>query len=390
MLQLFFFLLVLLLYVYVLFPVLLGSVAWFLPKLIRPAAPKAESSHRVTMIIVVHNGEQYIAEKLMNSFTEQYPENNFEVIVVSDGSTDRTVEIVKSFQLTHPIRLLDCHTHQGKNRSINRALRECGGDIIVMTDVSAILEKNALHLMLRWFSIKTVGGVCGRKRFLVNDSCLEQAQVSYLSYEDFIREKESRIASIASNEGFFYAVRRELMHPIPEGVSDDLYTAMSVVKNGFRFIFDPQAYAMLPVRARSPHDELARRRRIVCSSLNGILAMKVLLSPFRFPVYSSILFSHKVLRRIVPVILISLICLTMLLIPVSRLFVFFFIVQVTGVMAFIGQHYFPLQLNRLPGVFRRILSGWYYFCLGNWGTLLGLIDFIRGVKYLKWTPVARK
>lgn len=384
MTALFFFLFFLVLYTYIVFPALLTLIAYTVPSLVRPGRDIV--TPHISIAIIVHNGEQIIADKLTNCLALDYPPNHLEIIVFSDGSTDRTGKIVRDFQSFLPILLLENDTHQGKNFAIRSLQGKCSGDIVIMTDASSMFNSQAVSRIVQWFTEDTVGGVCGRKQFTKADTPIEHAQTAYLSYEDHIRNCESRIASIASNEGFFYAIRRELMQPIPDGVTDDLYIAMSVIRRGFRFLYDPRACASLPIRARSPAGELVRRRRIVCGSLSGIVAMKALLNPIRFPLYSWILFSHKIIRRLVPVLLLFLIAVTLVLAFDSALFLSLFLLQMTGVSVFTAQHFHLLPFSALPWGVKRLASTWYYFCLGNWGTFLGLIDLIRGVKYSKWTP----
>jgi len=343
----------------------------------------------VSIIVVVRNGEAYIKDKLINCLTLDYPEERREVIVMSDGSTDGTAEQVRQFADRH-VRLIESPMHRGKNASINEAILNGLGDIYIFTDASAIIEKGALIRIVSWFRDNRIGGICGQKVFRKSSSQLGGSQKTYLSYEDNIRRFESMIASIASNEGFFYAIRRTLTGAIPEGVTDDLYTAMSVISKGSRFIYDQEARAFLPVRAKTPSEELQRRRRIVCGSLRGIMKMKQLLNPFQFPLYAWILFSHKVARRLLPLLLITIFLVNIILLKDQAFFVVTFLLQLTGYSAFIATHYGFLSLELFPGTVKKVFENWYYFCLGNIGTFLGMIDVCRGVSYSKWNPVQER
>lgn len=389
MITIFVLLLILVIYTYLLFPALLGLLAWAAPKLIRPMV--TENIPCISIVIIVHNGEYFIEDKLKNCLALKYPANKIEIIVVSDGSTDRTVEIVKKTMQRSPVVLVENEAHMGKNFLISTVLGRCSGEILIMTDVSALIESDAVRRIVRWFSDISVGGVCGRKIFSKRiGNSLVIAQMSYLSYEDFIRNCESRISSIASNEGFFYAVRKELVQPIPLGVTDDLFLAMSVVRRDLRFLYDPKACAVLPIRARTPEDELTRRRRIVCGSLLGICEMRTLLNPCRYPSYSWILFSHKVLRRLMPIVLMLIVAATIPLIFRHSFFLFLSLIEFASVFLFIYLYISKLSLHRIPKKVEPLLSSWFYFFLGNLGTLLGTFDLVRGVKYSKWSPLINK
>ena len=376
------------LYVYVLFPLLLAIVSYVFPRPVKPL--EISFQPQVSILIAVHNGENSIIDKIKNCLDLEYPPELLDIVIVSDGSTDKTVEIVQSYVSNKPVRVIELPDHKGKNYAINLARRACVGEIVIMTDISAKIRENALKRILRWFTVKEVGGVCSRKQLLVSNKSLEESQASYLSYDDFIKNCESRIASIAANEGFFYAVRRELLKDIPDGVTDDSYTAMSVVYDGYRFLYDPEARAEQPVRARSREGEIARRRRIVNGSLTGIAKMRALLNPFRYPLYSGILLSHKVLRRFVPLMLIVMFFSTLFLAPDHGGYLVLAFFEMLALAIFLVQHFGLVEPGRLPKPLGRLFSLWYYFCLGNWGTLRGVIDFFLGVRYTKWVSVNKE
>lgn len=370
-------------YTYFLFPALLGLFAHFFS--VKTERKQEHGVPDLSIIVVVRNGESYITDKIMNCLSLDHPNEHLFLHILSDGSTDRTTELVKPFLDADNIKLHHFDEHIGKNAAINSILHKCSGDILLLTDVSAMVEPDAVKKLWTWFADENVGGVCGTKVFHQSNSNLNESQKAYLSYEDFLRMCESRLSSIASNEGFLYAVRRELMHPIPPGVTDDLFTAMSIVQQHRRFLYDPQVRAVLPLRAKTPGDELRRRRRIVCCSLRGIFKMRVLLNPFKYPVYSWILFSHKFLRRIMPFFLLAVFAINILLMP--RNFIFFAtgICQIFGYLLFAAMSLFDKHFT--PARMGRAVRGWHYFCLGNVGTFLGLVDLLKGKKYTRWEPI---
>lgn len=386
--SLFFLSLFLILYTYVFFPIFLGIFSRFVKQKNKQNENLACPS--ISIIMVVRNAEHYIKDKIINTLSLDFPNNDYEICIASDGSTDRTEELIIPFLDSDPIKFFPYRNHQGKNIVINLVVEHCSGEVLVFTDVSAMIERRALKEILPWFTDKNIGGVCGRKRFKKSKSSLASAQNTFLSYEDFIRKCESTVASIASNEGFFYAIRRELMRPIPHGVTDDLYTAMSVVKQGYRFLFDPEACALLPLRAKTNNNELQRRRRIVCCSLNGIIKMKDLLNPIRYPVYSWILFSHKVLRRLIPIFLCLILLTNLLLIFKNHFYLTTAIIQVSGYFLFGFMLVFNYEFKSLPSLIRRMARTWYYFVLGNLGTFWGIVDLLTGKNYSRWDPITKQ
>jgi cellulose synthase/poly-beta-1,6-N-acetylglucosamine synthase-like glycosyltransferase len=350
----------------------------------RRAASQAEASlePRVSMLVAVRNAEACIGEKIQNSLGLDYPEERLEIVVVSDGSTDATEAIVRSVE-GRRVKLRASSRHDGKTEALNQGIHSCSGEIVVFSDADAILERGALRKLIRHFSDSGVGGVCGQRGIQERKAALEAPQSRYIEFDSAIKVLESRSGSITSNDGKLYAIRKELFRPIAEAVTDDLYVALGVVRAGYRFVFEPEARAFVRLPSRNPAHEIERRKRIVSRSLRGILLTKELLNPFRYGMYAFGLAVNKVVRRLLPLCLLLLLAGTLGLswrFPAMR-------------AAFAAQALFyllalsyPLVHRGLPPGLERAAALPFYFCVGNYGTLLGLIDFARGRKITKWDP----
>jgi biofilm PGA synthesis N-glycosyltransferase PgaC len=342
----------------------------------------------VSLVVIVRNGERFIAEKIKNSLALDYPRDRLEIIIASDGSEDETLKIAESLK-TEGMKIVGNHEHVGKICMMNKMVPGARGEILIFSDVSALLPENTVRVLAVWFQNPAIGGVCGRKIIMKQENNFGKAQANYGSYEDFIRSWESRIAGVASNEGFLYAMRHKLFKPLPESVTDDLYNAMGIMKQKMRVLYDPDLTAQIPARAKTRGQELSRRRRIVCQSLNGLWHMKELFNPLEYSFYSWILFSHKVLRRMVPVFLTTLFVSNLFLVTTGLKFGLSFFIQVSAYSAAII-HLTQLNFKVVkvePVV--RLISAWSYFCIGNMGTLLGVFDFLTGKKYSKWDSVIK-
>ena len=386
MIYIFLFSILMIVYPIVIYPVILRGICGFFKQDSRQESETFLPI--VSIVVIVRNGEKVIAEKIKNSLALDYPGDRLEVIVASDGSEDKTVEIAESLK-TDQVKIVAADEHVGKISMMNRAVPEASGEILVFSDVSAMLPGNTVRVLVSWFQDSAVGGVCGRKILVKQEDDFGKVQASYGSYEDSIRSCESRIAGVASNEGFLYAMRRELFEPLPESVSDDLYNAMVIMKQKRRVLFDPDLTARIPVRAKNRGQELARRRRIVCQSLTGLWRMRALFNPLEYGFYSWILFSHKVLRRTVPIFMIAVLVSNLYLIDTHFIFALTFYGQVFAYLAaglYMMQSDVKLKNNN-PAA--KLLSAWSYFCIGNAGTLLGIIDFLGGKKYSKWDSVKK-
>jgi len=338
----------------------------------------------VSLIMVVHNAEHFIINKIQNSRSLKYPSEKYEIILYSDGSTDETAEKAQPY-ITERVLFISSPTFEGKNIFLNKAAENAHGDVLVFSDVDAMLDENALLNLAKYFSDPSVGGVCGQRIIAENDKRLKKAQSDYIRFDSMIKKLESKTGSISSNDGKLYAIRKDLFRPIPPAVTDDLYTCLSIIKQGYRFLFEPNAKAFIKVPSRNPKHELTRRRRIVCRSLTGIFLQKELLNPFKYGIFSIRLFINKILRRFLPIYMLLMFLSSMFLsfyIPLIRILVFLqFVFYILALS-------YPIVFQNIKGFkfVKRITSLAYYFCLGIYGTLLGLIDFIRGKKVVKWEP----
>lgn len=335
----------------------------------------------VSLITVVYNAESLIVDKINNSLSLDYPPDKYEIVILSDGSTDETENRVRSFS-DERIRLFSSPVHEGKNSAINRAVQNCSGEILVFSDVGALVESNAIRHLVKCFEDPEVGGVCGALSIIKDNVPFSASQRDYWRLDRIIKQLESQSGSISSNTGTLYAIRKDLFKTVPEAVTDDLYTCLSVVKQHLRFIFEPDAISYIRARSRSADHEIKRRRRIVTRSLHCISLMRELLNPFKFGFFSIRLFINKILRRFLPVFLIMLFLTSVYLAWDHPVFAILLSIQ-TVLYVFACSHLFLKDFTKLLLVIR-LSSLVYYFCIGNYGVLLGLYDFLRGVRVVKW------
>ncbi|MBI4709755.1 MAG: glycosyltransferase [Nitrospirae bacterium] len=344
------------------------------------AAPPA-----VSIITVVHNGEDLITKKIQNALSLNYPSGQYEIIIYSDGSTDNTADCVKPF-LGGRVLFFSSEDHRGKINGMNEAAVHCSGDIIVFTNADAILKKDAVIKLAGHFSDPEIGGVCGQRIITEEKPGLKKAQSSFISFDSLIKKLESRSGSISSNDGKIYAVRKNLYSPVPEGVTDDLYVCLSVISKGYRFIFEPDARAYIHLPSRTASHEVLRRRRITAASLMGIYLMKEVLNPFKYGMFSLNLMVNKILRRLLPVFLILLFLSSLLIAFRSPLAGIVLAAQIVFYLSAVFYHVF-LRHSANIVFLTKICSVIYYFCVGNYGLLMGLMDFLGGRQQTKWKPV---
>lgn len=342
----------------------------------------------VSLVVVARATEDIIARKISNMQSMDYPADRYEVILFLDGAPPGSEDRLRRLGGTN-LKCISSAEHHGKNHAINEAVKICRGEILVFSDVEALFGPGTVRQLVQNFSDPAIGGVCARIQYQSGQNKLGKAQALFLGFDRTIKRLESRMGSISSNNGSLYAIRANLFQPIPLTVTDDLFICLGVIKQGGRFIFDPAAVVKIPTRARSPEHEIIRRRRIVCSSLTGLRIHGELLNPGKYGFFSISLLVNKVIRRLLPVLLIILFfssaCLSLLSFKMA---VFWALQAAVYGLAIAGARYGD-RLRHVP-VLGKAGSVAYYFCLGNMGTLRGLMDFMGGKKVSKWDPYGSK
>ena len=286
---------ILLVYVYAIYPVLVRVLAR------RFGSPLVDSSFlpSITIIVTVYNEERCIAAKLENLLGLDYPRDRYNVLVVSDGSTDRTGAILREHAHNPRVQVLMNQLGRGKACGLNDAVSVATGEVVIFTDVRQKIETSAIRLLMESFADPEVGCVSGA--LMLGDAESGEAAKGmglYWRIEKKIRELESDSGSVVGATGALYAVRRELLTSVPEGtILDDVYIPMQVVRQGKRVIFEPRARAWDSPDLGAER-EFARKVRTLSGNYQLVQLAPWLLTsknPVRFEFVS-----HKLLRLAVP------------------------------------------------------------------------------------------
>src|SRR5512133_203811 len=234
--------------------------------------PYASAPHTPSLAIVVaaHNEVETIEQKIDNLASLDYPRERLEVIIASDGSTDGTDEVVRRRRASR-VRLLSL-PRNGKAAALNAAVATTSADVVVFTDANSMLRPDALRALVRPLADADVGGVAGDQRYTRDGETEGTAvgELDYWSLDRALKRAQSASGSIVGATGALYAVRRELVAPIPEGVPDDFYISLAVVGRGARLVFEAEAVAHEPV-APSAAGEFRRRARVLTRGLRCML-----------------------------------------------------------------------------------------------------------------------
>lgn len=372
----FFFSLFIIFYVYIGYPLLV----YLLSLLKNSKITKDIYEPQVSLIIPAYNEENCIANSIQNKLNLNYPKDKLEIIVVSDGSTDRTEEIVAKFE-KDGIKLIKQNPRAGKTQALNRAVNIAKGQIIIFSDANSMYHPEALKALLKNFADPEVGYVTGQMKYVNPDgSMMGDGYTTYMKYENFLRERETFVGSIVGVDGGIDAVRKHLYKPMNPDQLPDLVLPLQIIHQGFRVVYEPRAILEESVLA-SPKDEYRMRVRVALRAFWAIKDMKSLLSIRKFGIFAVQLWSHKVLRYLVPYAFI-LLYITNLFISHTHLFFtsFFWLQNSFYLLSFIA---FILDKT---GKKVSKLNFALYFVLINIAAAHAFIKFLQGKKQILWTP----
>ena len=262
--------------------------------------------------MVVRNEEAVLERKLQNLLELDYPADRCQIVVVSDGSTDRTEGILRERAGNPRVQVIMKQMSEGKASGLNDAVAVAGGEVIVFMDARQRIERGALRLLMENFADQDVGCVSGE--LMLGDPNSGETSRSmglYWQIEKEIRELEAAFGSVVGATGALYAARRELVPSLPPGtILDDLYVPMEIVREGKRVIFEPRARAWDAPNLGADR-EFARKVRTLTGNYQLVQLAPWLLSaknPIRFE-----FISHKLFRLLVPFALAVILFVSMIL-----------------------------------------------------------------------------
>ncbi len=356
----------------------LGYPAWlwlrsrWSPRPARRSSGPSSATPAVSAVMVVRNEESVIARKLDNLLTLDYPQGNLEVIVVSDGSSDRTPAILAGYARDSRVRALMKPEPHGKAAGLNDAIQLATGEVLLFTDARQQIESGALRFLIENFADPDVGAASGE--LMLGDPTSGETGKGmglYWRIEKEIRELESASGSVVGVTGAIYCARRNLIEPLPEGaILDDVLLPMQVVRQGFRVIFDSRARAWdAPYLGKGR--EFSRKVRTLTGNYQLLQ-----LAPWLLSSQNKIRFefvSHKLSRLASPFALLALLIASIFLPqPLYR-------AALGAQLAF-----YALSLAALAGIkigpLSRIADPARTFVILNSAALVAFVNFVTGRK----------
>lgn len=363
-------------YTFVGYPTLL----WVLGRHGSKSHGRANIWPKVSVIIVAHNAAKLIREKLENTLELDYPSDKLEVIVVSDGSTDDTAEIVRQFA-PKGVTLIVVGERRGKGHAQKVARDASRGEILAFTDVSVLLEPVSLRRMIENFADSSVGVVSSEDVLEVKTQN-GIGESSYVQGEMGLRRLESQLASVVGVSGSFFGARREVCSVWNPDLASDFFVPLQAVAQGLRAVVDRGCRARFAA-VGSKKAEFERKVRTIVRGLNVLFSHLPLLNPFRYGLFSWQLASHKLFRWLLPFAFIALLVSNGFLYKPNPFYRLVLLMQLlgygVGLLVWALEDRLDLRLLKLPA----------FFLIGNAATIVAWVNFCLGEKYVVWEPSRR-
>jgi poly-beta-1,6-N-acetyl-D-glucosamine synthase len=340
----------------------------------------------IAFIIAAYNEERVIEEKILNDLELDYPVDKLKLVVVSDGSQDKTAEIVQSYE-NKGVFSLHSPERRGKIAALNRAVSLTTSDLIVFSDANSMFKRDALRKLVRHFQDETIGGVCGQKSVLNNEGRKASLgdHLSWL-YESRLKEAESKLGSIPTADGEIFAMRRSLYEEIDSTViNDDTAITLNIIKNKKRVIYDREAITVEEA-SLSFNDDFNVKSRMVLGGFQMLALYPKELSPWS-GWFGFQYFIHKTLRHTMWMLLIVIYLSNLCSLGQGPFYQIFFILQnLFYALALIGRVYDQLLHKKPP----TLLYLPYYYCNVNIAAFKGFLFFLKRQSLLSvWSKAER-
>jgi glycosyltransferase involved in cell wall biosynthesis len=354
---------------------LLVLLVW---RALRPRPVRSDRAARPSLSIVlpVYNEAGHLAQRLRDLAALDYPADKLELIVVSDGSDDGSDAIVLAAGEADPrIRLLRVPQRKGKGNALNTGVAQARHEVLVFIDASIQLEPDALTAIVAPFADPAVSCVSGEDRIRGFSG-----EGLYGRYELFLRRCESDIHSLVGVSGSFYAQRRASCPSFPEGLAPDFVAALHAVSLGHRAVGEESATGWMGA-VESHQDEFRRKVRTLLRGMAALRTYAHLLDPRRAGVFALFLWSHKVMRWLVPFFLVAMLVANAALLREP-------LYAVIGVLHGL---FYAVGLLALLGVGQRTRAGKFagYFLNVNAAIAVAWWQFLRGRRQEVWAPSRR-
>ena len=340
---------------------------------LQAAMPADEDLPTMTLMICAYNEEEVVAEKMENTLALDYPKDKLRIMWVTDGSNDRTNELLKAYP---EVDIVFSPERKGKTAALKHGLRELKTRYVAFTDANTMINSGALREIARLFSDPTIGCVSGEKRVAARKAgeMAAEGEGLYWKYESTLKRWDYELYSAMGAAGELYAIDPKLCREVPdEALLDDFMMSMYVVQAGKRIAYTPDAFAR-EYGSANIYEESKRKRRIAAGGLQSIWWLRSMLNPFHQPLVTFQYVSHRVLRwSITPIAMVLLLLVNIALVAMGA-GTFYKVVLILQVLFYL-MALAGWLLNRY-GYKNKLLYTAYYFVFMNF-------NVFRGMSYLR-------
>jgi len=338
----------------------------------------------VTILMSVYNEEKIIEQKIKNFFELDFPDDKLQLIIGSDGSTDKTEELIKKFE-NEKVKLLSFNDRRGKSAILNDLAVEVSGDIIMFSDANTLYHCEAVKKIVQHFADITVGAVCGNLQLINPDenNLGGWGEKIYWSYENKIKELEGKIKTTIGASGGIYAIRKELFQSVPQdkSIACDFLIPLRIAGKGFNVVYENESIAMENT-SKNIKGEFIRKVRI---GFQGFQMLRFII-PFLNPSKGFLsfgLWSHKIIRWFTPFLLSLAFIINYLLIEHTFYQVLFLLQTLFYLFSLLG-----LLINLFKKKFLLFSAPSYYVTI-NLALLVGFFKFLFFQQKPTWETAER-
>lgn len=351
----------------------------------RAFTPDLSYEPEVTLVIPSYNEEDIIVKKAENSLSLDYPKDKFRIIFITDGSSDRTPDLLREVE---GIEVLHEDRRAGKSAAENRAMTFVTSPVVVFCDANTMLNKESIRELVKHYSNPRVGGVSGEKRVMSKqaDTASAAGEGMYWKYESTLKKWDYELYTIVGAAGELVSFRSELMTDLEEDtILDDFMQSLRICAKGYRFAYEPKAYAM-ETASEDVKEELKRKVRIAAGGWQSMSRLTDLLNPFKNFTLSFQYVSHRVLRWSVSAFALPLIFLLngILFYQGNPTYGLFLLLQILFYgMGFLGW-ILENRYIRVKGLFIP-----YYFIIMNYAVFVGFFRWLKKGQKSTWERAKR-
>lgn len=341
----------------------------------------------VTLIVAAFNEESFIVEKIKNSLALDYPADKLQLILITDGSTDATPQLVAGFDRIH---LLHQPERKGKVAAMHRAMSYVKTPIVIFSDANTLLNPESIRNIARHYSDERTGGVAGEKKIMAtgNDKIAGIGEGLYWKYESLLKRLDSDLYTVVGAAGELFSIRTALYEPVGEDtLLDDFVISLKVCRRGYRVQYEPNAYA-LEMPSSSLQEERKRKIRISAGAFQSMAMLKGLLNVFKYPMLSFQYISHRVLRWTLCPLLLPILFFLNAIIAIEDPSVFFRLLFAAQIAFYAAATAGWLLANR--NIKSKLLYVPYYFFFINVSLYQGFFRYRKGRQTVLWDKAARE